>query len=57
MPRSAMSRFQYLYEYRFRNYRLDYELVVPRNTKVINEKEYQVSISDDNDDDDDDMPF
>lgn len=46
--------FEYPYEYRFRNYRLDYELVVPRNTKVINEKEYQVNISDDNDDDDND---
>lgn len=46
--------FEYPYEYRFRNYRLDYELVVPRNTKVINEKEYQINISDDNDDDDND---
>jgi len=46
--------FEYPYEYRFRNYRLDYELVVPRKTKVINEKEYQVNISDDNDDDDND---
>ncbi|MCG2793542.1 MAG: PspC domain-containing protein [Weeksellaceae bacterium] len=46
--------FEYPYEYRFRNYRLDYELVVPRNTKVINEKEYQVDVSDDNDDDDSD---
>ena len=46
--------FEYPYEYRFRNYRLDYELVVPRKTKVINEKEYQVNVSDDNDDDDDD---
>lgn len=46
--------FEYPYEYRFRNYRLDYELVVPRNTKIINEKEYQVHVSDDNDDDDND---
>ncbi len=46
--------FEYPYEYRFRNYRLDYELVVPRKTKVINEKEYQVNISDDNDDDNND---
>lgn len=46
--------FEYPYEYRFRNYRLDYELVVPRNTKVINEKEYQVNVSDDNDDDNND---
>ncbi len=45
--------FEYPYEYRFRNYRLDYELVVPRNTKVINEKEYQVNVSDDNDDEHD----
>ena len=46
--------FEYPYEYRFRNYRLDYELVVPRKTKVINEKEYQVNVSDDNDDDNND---
>lgn len=45
--------FEYPYEYRFREYRLDYELVVPRNTKIINEKEYQVNIADDNDDDND----
>ncbi|KFC23034.1 PspC domain-containing protein [Chryseobacterium sp. FH1] len=49
--------FEYPYEYRFRNYRLDYELVVPRNTKIINEKEYQVYVSDDNDDDDNDSDY
>jgi len=46
--------FEYPYEFRFRDYRLNYELVVPRNMKVINEKEYQLNVNDDNDDDDDD---
>jgi len=49
--------FEYPYEYRFRNYRLDYELVVPKNTKIINEKEYQVYVNDDNDDDDNDSDY
>ena len=46
--------FQYPYEYRFRDYRLDYELVVPSKTKVINEKEYELSTRGDDDDDDND---
>ena len=45
--------FEYPYEYRFRDYRLNYELVVPRNTKIINEKEYEVYVNDDIDNDDD----
>ncbi|RZJ37064.1 MAG: PspC domain-containing protein [Chryseobacterium sp.] len=45
--------FEYPYEFRFRDYRLNYELVVPRNTKIINEKEYEVYVNDDNDNDDD----
>lgn len=46
--------FEYPYEFRFRDYRLNYELVVPRNMKVINEKEYQLYMNDDIDNDDDD---
>jgi len=46
--------FEYPYEFRFRDYRLNYELVVPRNMKVINEKEYQLNVNDDNDENDDD---
>ena len=43
------------YEYRFRDYRLDYELVVPASMKVINEKEYEISTRGDDDDDDSDI--
>jgi hypothetical protein len=46
--------FEYPYEYRFRDYRLDYELVVPSKMKVINEKEYEVSTRGDDDNDDND---
>ena len=42
------------YEYRFRDYRLDYELVVPSKMKVINEKQYEISTRGDNDNDDND---
>ncbi|UQB69022.1 PspC domain-containing protein [Epilithonimonas zeae] len=45
--------FEYPYEYRFRDYRLDYELVIPSKMKVINEKEYEVSTRGDDDDNDD----
>ena len=34
------------YEYRFRDYRLDYELVVPSTMKVINEKKYEIIFAD-----------
>ena len=43
------------YEYRFRDYRLDYELVVPSTMKVINEKEYEISTRGDDDEDNDDI--
>ncbi|PZU84441.1 MAG: hypothetical protein DI529_11270 [Chryseobacterium sp.] len=46
--------FEYPYEYRFRDYRLDYELVVPTGMKVINEKEYEVSTRGDDGQDEDD---
>jgi len=45
--------FEYPYEFRFRDYRLNYELVVPTNTKIINEKEYEVYVNDDSNNDDD----
>ena len=45
--------FEYPYEFRFRDYSLNYELVVPRNTKIINEKEYEVYVNEDSDNDDD----
>lgn len=43
--------FEYPYEYRFRDYRLDYELVVPSRMKVINEKEYEISMRGDDEKD------
>lgn len=43
------------YEYRFRDYRLDYELVVPSTMKVINEKKYEISTRGDDDEDNDDI--
>lgn len=39
------------YEYRFRDYRLDYELVIPAGMKVINEKEYEINVRDNEEDD------
>lgn len=45
------------YEYRFRDYRLDYELVVPSRMKIINEKEYEISTRGDDDDDDNDNDY
>lgn len=47
--------FEYPYEYKFRDYRLDYELVVPSTMKVINEKEYEINVRDNSDDDDNDF--
>ncbi|RRQ45904.1 PspC domain-containing protein [Chryseobacterium sp. SC28] len=44
--------FEYPYEFRFRDYRVNYELVVPKNTKIINEKEYEVYVNNESDDDD-----
>ncbi|WP_312824445.1 PspC domain-containing protein [Epilithonimonas sp.] len=49
--------FEYPYEYRFRDYRLDYELVVPSRMKIINEKEYEISTRGDDDDDDNDNDY
>ena len=46
--------FEYPYEYRFRDYRLDYELVIPSKMKVINEKEYEVSTRGDDGQNEDD---
>ncbi|MCD1118325.1 PspC domain-containing protein [Chryseobacterium turcicum] len=43
--------FEYPYEYRFRDYSLDYELVVPSRMKIINEKEYEISVRGDNEKD------
>jgi hypothetical protein len=43
--------FEYPYEYRFRDYRLDYELVVPSRMIVINEKEYEISMRGDDEKD------
>lgn len=45
--------FEYPYEFRFRDYSLNYELVVPRNTKIINEREYEIYVNGDDDNDDD----
>ena len=44
--------FEYPYQHRFRNYRLNYELVVPLETKIINEKENEILIHKDGFDDD-----
>lgn len=44
--------FEYPYEFRFRDYRVNYELVVPKNTKIINEKEYEIYVNNDSDDGD-----
>lgn len=41
------------YEYRFRDYRLDYELVVPSRMKIINEKEYEIITRGDDESDSD----
>ncbi|WP_312768093.1 PspC domain-containing protein [Epilithonimonas sp.] len=46
--------FEYPYEYRFRDYRLDYELVVPSKMKIINEKEYEINTRGDDGEDEDD---
>lgn len=42
--------FSYPYDYRFRNYRVDYELVVPKNMKIIKEQGNDVSFRGDIDD-------
>lgn len=41
----------YPFEYRMRNYRVDYELVVPNSTKIINDDERYIDIDDDKYDD------
>ncbi len=49
--------FSYPYDYRFRDYRVDYELVVPRNMKVIalnDERGFSLNDGSHNDDDDED---
>lgn len=43
--------FIYPYDYRFRNYRVDYELVVPKSMKIIKENGNDVSFRGDIDDD------
>ncbi len=44
--------FSYPYDYRFRSYRVDYELVVPKSMKIIKEHGNDVSFRGDIDDDD-----
>lgn len=47
----------YPYEDRFRNYRVNYELVVPRNTVIVKDNNYDVLVRDDENDDDDNDDF